>query len=96
MIDIDENFEKISEIARIFLTKEEKEKYKQNLKAVMPWFYEMLQSVKITNPQYVYSPIDSKDINMFNDEAGNQDSTIDVLHNTPNKKDNLITVLKVI
>lgn len=96
MIEVEENFSKICEIARVYLTKEEREKYKQNLKTVLPWFAKMLINVKIEGSNYVYSPTDLTDTNFFNDEEEKADKTLDVLSNVPNKKGNLIIVPKVI
>ena len=96
MIEVEENFDKICEIARLFLNKEELEKHKQNLKTVLPWFDKMLVDVKIEESHYIYSPADLTDINLFHDEAQKVDKTLEVLSNVPNKKGNLIIVPKVI
>jgi len=96
MTEVEENFEKICEIARLFLTEEENKKYKQNLKTVLPWFSKMLMEVKIEESNYVYSTSDLTDINLFHDEVRKVDKTSEVLSNVPNKKGNLIIVPKVI
>lgn len=96
MIEVEENFKKICEIARLFLTEDEAKKYKQNLKTVLPWFSKMLIEVKIEESNYVYSPSDLTDTNLFYDEAQKKDKTSEVLSNVPNKKGNLIIVPKVI
>lgn len=96
MIEVSENFKKICEIARLFLTEEESLKYKENLKTVLPWFSKMLVEVKVEESNYVYSPSDIADINLFYDESGKAEKTSDVLSNVPNKKGNLIIVPKVI
>lgn len=96
MINVDENFERILEIARLSIPENEKERYKQNLKNVLPWFNEMFFAIKVDGEKDIYSPMSKEDINCFNDEAKKEDAIKDVLFNVPNKKDNLIIVPKVI
>lgn len=93
------DIKKVARIARLYLTPQEEEKYTSNLQIILPWFNEMLSLKNLPNVDIspVYTTVtEDENRNSFQDEISREESTDDILRNTPNKKGNLIFVPKVI
>ena len=90
---------KVAKSARLFLTKEEEKLYQENIDRMIVWFEDIYS---VEHSKCVYSTVSEEETrNTFNDETFTEEEKakqdiLQVLANTPEKKENFILVPKVI